>query len=113
MVPNGFESPPKSWKILKENIILTVGTIGLPVKNSDILLESLKSLDFEDWKFYFVGPVEKEFKNSIDTFYAEFPHLKGHVAFLGAVFDREKLAELYRKARVFILPSKHESFGIT
>lgn len=112
LIPNGFENPVEPNKIQKENVILTVGTIGLPVKNSDILLESLKTLDFKNWKFYFVGPVEDDFKGCIESFYSDFPYLKERVFFFGSVFDKEKLAELYRKANVFILPSKYESFGI-
>lgn len=112
LVPNGFEKPLENDGIEKENIIITVGTLGLPVKNTPVLLEVLKKLDLKDWKFYFTGPIVAEFKKTVDSFFSENPQLKDKVIFTGAVYDLQKLAELYMRAKVFILPSKYESFGI-
>ena len=112
LVPNGFEKP-FDWNIdKKENIILTVGSLGLPVKNTDVLLESVKKIDFKDWKFYFTGPVEDCFQKKVIDFYKENPELKEKIIFTGAVYDSKELANLYIKSKVFILPSEYESFGI-
>ncbi len=99
LVPNGFENPIGKTDVQKENVFLTVGTIGLVVKNSNILLEALENIDFKNWKFYFAGPIEDDFNKKINDFYSEFPTLKEHVVFYGAVYDKEKLADLYKKQK--------------
>ena len=114
LIPNGFEKPLEISELKKENIILTVGSIGLPVKNSEILLNSLKNIDLKDWKFYFVGPISEDFdfKNALNDFYENHPEKKENVIFSGAIYDKKQLDSFYQRAKVFILPSKYESFGI-
>jgi len=112
LVPNGFENPLINFDSKKKNIIMTVGTLGLPVKNTLVLLDALKKLDLKDWKFYFTGPVLEDFKNTVDSFFSENPRFKDNVIFTGAIYDSKRLSELYSEAKVFILPSKYESFGI-
>jgi glycosyltransferase involved in cell wall biosynthesis len=95
----------------KENIVLTVGRIGAPEKNNELLLDTCQKLDLQDWKVVFVGPIEESFRTKIDTFFAKNPHLKEKVIFTGAIYDRAKLYEWYAKSKIFCLTSFAESFG--
>lgn len=117
-LPNGYDNLEieRNYKIKnmdnKKNIILTVGRLGTEAKNTEFLLESLKKIDFKDWKFYFVGSETKEFQIYKDNFFNKYPYLKEKILFLGEIKDRKKLYSLYNEAKVFVLPSKWESFGI-
>ncbi|WP_101474023.1 glycosyltransferase family 4 protein [Fusobacterium sp.] len=117
-LPNGYDNLEieRNYKIKnmdnKKNIILTVGRLGTEAKNTEFLLESLKKIDFKDWKFYFVGSETKEFQIYKDNFFNKYPYLKEKILFLGEIKDRKKLYSLYNEAKVFVLSSKWESFGI-
>lgn len=117
-LPNGYDNLEieRNYKIKnmdnKKNIILTVGRLGTEAKNTEFLLESLKKIDFKDWKFYFVGSETKELQIYKDNFFNKYPYLKEKILFLGEIKDRKKLYRLYNEAKVFVLPSKWESFGI-
>lgn len=95
----------------KENIILTVGRIGSPEKNHEMLLSALEKLDFGEWKAVFIGPIEKKFEKNIELFYTRNPHLKDRVVFTGAIFDRQLLFDWYARSKIFCLTSIEESFG--
>lgn len=94
----------------KENIIITVGRIGLPVKNHDVLLKALSKIKLEGWQVYFIGPIQDAFKPVIEKFYDEKPALKEKVHFTGTIVDRSELYSFYRKAKIFCLPSRSEGF---
>lgn len=96
----------------KENIILTVGRLGTFEKNTELLLEALKDVDFHDWKAYLIGPVREEFEPYVSTFFTENPQLKDKIIFTGAIYDKKTLWEYYSKAKVFVLSSRTESSGI-
>lgn len=95
----------------KENIILTVGRIGSPEKNHEMLLSALEKLDFGEWKAVFIGPIEKKFEKNIELFYTRNPHLKDRVIFTGAIFERQLLFDWYARSKIFCLTSIEESFG--
>ena len=95
----------------KENIILTVGRIGTPEKDNQMLLDAVKNLDLKSWKVLFVGPIEAKFQENIEDFYAENPQLREHVEFTGPIYDRQKLFDLYNRSKIFCLTSVEESFG--
>lgn len=115
--PNGYDNKVidkikiKSFKE-KENIILTVGRLGTKEKNTELLLETLKQVDLKDWKVYLVGSIDKNFIEHKEKFFEDNPNLKEKIIFTGEIKDKEKLYEYYNKAKVFVLPSKWESFGI-
>lgn len=115
--PNGYDNKVidkikiKSFKE-KENIILTVGRLGTKEKNTELLLETLKEVDLKDWKVYLVGSIDKNFIEHKEKFFEDNPNLKEKIIFTGEIKDKEKLYEYYNKAKVFVLPSKWESFGI-
>ena len=119
-VPNGFDdrwldTPENSipdWKA-KENLAITVGRIGLAEKDHETLLEALAHCDLGDWKFAFVGPILPAFQEKLDQFKLRFPEKAAALLTPGNVQDRDELAQWYRRAKVFVLSSKTESFGIT
>lgn len=114
-IPNGFY--PKSEAIRyeeKQNIILTVGRIGTQQKASEILL---KAFSFfyqynKDWILEFVGPIEDHFKETIETFYREHPDLVNQVKFHGNISNKVLLKNKYDAAKLFVLTSRWESFGL-
>ena len=105
----GFEHPKKADK---ENIIITVGRIGAFPKNNEIMLEALNGLDLKDWKFIFIGPIldETDIRHKIEHFYLNNPDLKDKVIFTGGIYDKKELYSWYKKASVFCLTSKWESW---
>lgn len=97
----------------KEKTILSVGRLGSPEKNYELLLAALPLIKLPDWKFVIVGPIEADFQLKIDDFFDSHPQWRGRILFKGAISDRKKLYDLYSKASVFFLPSRLESFGIS
>lgn len=94
----------------KENMILTVGRIGLPEKNHGLFLEALSETDLKDWKVVFAGPVNKNFKPKVERFFEQHPELRDRIQFTGEITDRTNLYSLYKRAKIFCLPSKSEGF---
>ena len=116
-LPNGYDNEmidKIKVKTLeeKENIILTVGRLGTEPKNTELLLETLKEIDLKNWKVYLVGLIDKKFINYKENFFRENPQLIDKIIFTGEIKDREELYSYYNRAKVFVLPSKWESFGI-
>jgi glycosyltransferase involved in cell wall biosynthesis len=112
LIPNGFDD--KTYKIIpeklqaeKENIIITVGRLGTYQKNTEILLDIFHEINLYNWKIFFIGPIESDkihFKN-IQQF-------NKNISFIGNISDRSILYDYYKKAKVFLCPSRFESFGI-
>lgn len=99
--------------VKKENIVITIGRIGTHQKNNELLLEAIENMcNTEDWKFYFIGPIEKSFEEFIRNYFEKNPHLESKVIFTGEINDRKKLSEFIQKAKVFCLTSRYESYGI-
>lgn len=116
-LPNGYddifiEKIRKKPLKEKENIILTVGRLGTKEKNTELLLDSLKEIDLKNWKVILIGSIEKAFIPFKDKFFKENPELINKIIFTGQINDRELLYNYYNRAKVFVLPSKWESFGI-
>ncbi|WP_288241811.1 glycosyltransferase family 4 protein [uncultured Bacteroides sp.] len=119
MMQNGFdEELLQSLQIKelcfeeKENVMITVGRLGTLPKNTSMLLEALKKVDLKDWKFYLIGPMETDLKAEVEGFYRQFPNKREQVIFIGSVYDKKELWEYYNKAKVFVLTSKWESYGL-
>ncbi len=117
-LPNGYDNLfiEKNFRIKefkeKENIILTVGRLGTKEKNTELLLESLKEIDLKDWKVVLIGSETEELLKYKEKYFKENPELKEKIIFTGEIKDRKELYEYYNKSKVFVLPSKWESFGI-
>lgn len=100
--------------IKRDNAIITVGRIGTPPKNTETLLKAfLKVADkIESWNLVLAGPVEKEFSQRIDELFKENPDMKERIQLYGNVDSRDDLMHLYSRAKVFVFPSRWESYGI-
>lgn len=115
VIPDGFymkESHKHELK-KKENIFLTVGRLGIKQKATENLLEAFAQCkNVVNWKLRLIGTVDESFESYITKYMSENPDLSERVTFVGQISDREVLAEEYSRAKVFILPSRWESFGI-
>ena len=101
--------------VAKENIVLQVGRPGDPIKNSELLVESINRLPndiLKKWKFYFVGKCSNGFIEWFANKTRENPLLQECVIFTGPIYDRTRLFTLYARAKIFALTSRSESFGI-
>lgn len=97
----------------KKNVFLTVGRLGTYQKATEILLESFAiSASKHDWQLRLVGSIESSFQDYIKKYYERNPDLKSRVLFMGEINDRGVLYDEYDQAKVFVLPSRSESFGI-
>ncbi|MEI7884119.1 MAG: glycosyltransferase family 4 protein [Clostridia bacterium] len=116
-LPNGFYDYGKKEPINYENkinTILTVGRIGTFQKATEVLLEGFKCAanKIENWKLKVVGPIEKDFEVYIKDFMKSNPELRERIEFTGAIYDRVKLEEEYKKAKIFCLTSRYEGFPL-
>lgn len=95
----------------KENIVITVGRLGIYEKNTELLLDSI--LEIPDnlrtqWKFYFVGPQTKEFSKHITKFLEDNPMLESNIVQLGNITDRNELSNVLKKSKIICMPSRSE-----
>lgn len=112
-IPNGVYLRPADEIDGRENAFLTVARIGSPEKNDDLLMEAFaKIADQCDWKLMLVGNIDPNFNLFIEEYFKKNPNLKNRVLFTGPIYDRKELAKVYKKAKVFVLPSEYESFGL-
>lgn len=114
-IPNGFyaegREPERNFD--KENMILTVGNLGTYAKATDVLLNAFAgAAGGNDWTLCLTGPVEKNFRSFVNDFISRHEDLRDRIEFTGEIRDKERLQELYRRAKIFVLPSRSESFGI-
>ncbi len=113
LIPNGYVSSTDSHhELIKENMFLTVGRLGTYQKNTEFLLDVIEGLNLKDWTFHFVGPVQDSFAIRIEEFYARNPHLVKSVFFEGCISDLALKNSFYERAKVFVLPSRYESYGL-
>lgn len=117
-LPNGYDDMyiKQHFKINsfkeKENIFLTVGRLGTYEKNTELILNTLEKVDLKNWKFYFIGSVEQEFQEKINVFFEKNPSKKKNIIFTGIIKNKKELYDYYNRAKIFILSSRYESFGI-
>lgn len=102
----------KLLSVTKENLILTVGRLGTKQKATEILLEAFTKINGSDWKLLLIGPLEKEFEKYLFLYFNKYPILKKRILILGNITDRERLYDYYLRSKIFVLPSRWESFGI-
>lgn len=115
-IPNGFHHKDKVFIDFeeKENLMITVGRIGIFEKNNELLLESFKdfSLLNVEWKLEIIGPVEPQFQAYVANFFEAYPNLRDRIIFTGSITDRTKLQSKYNKAKIFVLTSVEEGFPL-
>ena len=111
-LPNGAWQPPQVESFDKEKIILTVGRLGTEQKATEVMLEAFAKAGLdEDWRLVLAGSVEPGFEATKAEFMEAHPEMSGRITFTGMV-GKPELEALYRKAAIFALPSRWESFGI-
>ena len=116
LIRNGFAKLNFKPNIFqkRENVFLTVGRLGTMQKATDILLQAFaKSSNKHNWNLKLIGKVEEDFKPYIHNFFEKNPNLKTRIIFTGEIKNRELLYSEYCHAKVFVLPSRWESFGIS
>lgn len=115
-VPNGYLKSKQSVadvRCKKNNTFLTVARLGCESKATDVLLRAFaESASYHDWNLRLVGSIEEKFQDFIKGFFCQNPHLQERIEFVGEISDRELLRKEYQAAKVFLLPSRWEGFGI-
>lgn len=96
----------------KENIFLCVGRLGAAQKNVELLINAFCNVyNKQNWKLVLIGPADKKFLNFLGRKKKE-NDIENRISYIGEILDREELAKWYAKSKVFVLPSRFESFGI-
>ena len=113
-IPNGYSSGiyqlQKYDFFERKNYILCVARFN-PSKGQDILLNAFELLasDFPDWSLILAGAVDSfDFFQSLKTRCSDLGLKK--VVFISTLSE-SKLSELYKLCKIFVLPSREESFG--
>lgn len=111
VIPNGIDVPeylPNSDS--PERTLLFLGRIH-PIKGLEFLLRAWEAVQyrFTDWRLRIVGPSERGYRDEIQRF-AENLQLE-RVEFVDPVYGERKVRE-YREADLFVLPTRHENFGL-
>lgn len=111
---NGFYADsPYDWITPKEKMIISVGRIGTPPKNNELLLSAIEQLEnIGEYHFYFIGPVEPSFQARLDALLLKREDLRDKIILTGNITDKEKLYEYYKRAEIFCFTSIYESFGL-
>lgn len=111
-IPLYYGVLPKNFEE-KENMILLVGRHGSTQKNSELMLKVFEVLgDIGDWKVVFVGPMTKEFKALLDSFFEKHPHYRAKITAPGNISDKGSLFSYYSRSKIFCLPSRWEGFPL-
>ena len=109
-IPNGyydfFPTEAVSYDE-KKNVILTVGRLDAPDKQVMMTVYAFLNAHLPNWELRLVGAMSEQFKEKIMDVVSASPYSK-QVKFLGPIFDKYKLEEEYRQAKIFCLTSKVE-----
>lgn len=113
-LPNGIDlgHVPYSWDWSKsENVVLFLARLH-PRKNVLLFIEAAKLVVFNnpDVKFRIVGPDEGDLQQAQQL--VKKLDMSEKTQFVGALGHEEVLEE-FRKARIYVLPSKDEPFSMT
>jgi len=111
-LPNGFKKISSSGYIKRKNIIITVGRLGSYQKNTELLVKAFVKSKLRDWQLKLIGETTEDFKQLIENLYIEYPGLNKNIELTGFIQNKEKLHKLYQEAKIFVLPSRYESFGL-
>ena len=100
----------------KENSIITIGRLGIPEKNSPLLLKAIEKLPeslVRQWKFLLIGPSTQEFIDEVHQFKISHPNIADSIIMVGSVTDRNELYTYGRKAKIICMTSRSESTCIS
>ncbi|VVB72868.1 Glycosyltransferase Gtf1 [uncultured archaeon] len=117
LIPNGVDAQRLSPMLRpfrsKENKIIHVGRMGSRQKASELVLEAFSdiSADFPDWKLTLVGPMDSSFSSLLDDLKIKNPLVSERISYQGFI-KRDLLYKCYSEAKVMMVPSRYESFGL-
>lgn len=114
-IPNGVHIIEDEKIISKEKIILSVGRIGTYQKNNEMLVNAVKKLPElveNNWKIYFVGPVQSNFRKYLKQTMEFHPELKDTFVLTGNIEDRHELYSFYKRAKILCMTSRWEGFSL-
>ena len=78
-----------------------------------LILEAFAANKYlQNYKLYFIGPVEKEFQNYFNRLCVLNPTLKENVLLVGNIENREELYQYYKRAKFICFSSFYEGFSI-
>lgn len=100
----------------KENSIVTIGRLGIPEKNSPLLLRVIEKMPeslVKQWKFLLIGPSTQEFIEEVHNFKVSNPNIADSIIMVGPVTDRNELYTYGRKAKIICMTSLSESTCIS
>jgi glycosyltransferase involved in cell wall biosynthesis len=111
VIPNGIDVPeyvPKPGGPTRT--LLFLGRIH-PIKGLEILLRAWEAVQykFTDWRLRIVGPNERGYRDDMQRLAGNLRLER--VEFVDACYGEEKWQE-YREADLFVLPTRHENFGL-
>ncbi len=113
-LPNGYYPKVNYNFENKKNIMICVGTVGDPRKNNEVLMNAF--VEFyqknKNWKLKFIGNIVNGFQLKIEDYFKENKELIDIVTFTGSIVDKDVLKAEYQNAKILILTSKVESFGM-
>jgi len=78
----------------KENSIVTIGRLGIPEKNSSLLLRAIEKMPeslVKKWKFLLIGPSTQQFIDEVHHFKISHPNVADSIIMVGPVTDRNEL----------------------
>lgn len=111
VIPNGVDLPAPPPRGPREREVLHLGRIH-PKKGIDRLLQAwaLVAPEMPGWRLRIVGPSECGHSAELEVL-AERLSLGDSVRFEGPLYGADKQAA-YRRAALFVLPTRHENFGM-
>ena len=93
----------------KENSIVTIGRLGIPEKNSPLLLRAIEKMPeslVKQWKFLLIGPSTQQFIDEVHQFKVSHPNIADSIIMVGPVTDRNELYTYGRKAKIICMTSR-------
>lgn len=115
-IPNGYlmaQKEESKSSVSKENIILTVGRLGTYQKATELLVDAFIHAKISpQWKLVLVGTMAEGFAEWIEGRMQRHPAMHDRILIPGLIEDKSVLRKWYQRAKIFILPSRYESFGI-
>ena len=100
----------------KENSIVTIGRLGIPEKNSPLLLKAIEKLPeslVKQWKFLLIGPSTQEFIEEVHNFKVSHPNIADSIIMVGPITNRNELYAYGRKAKIICMTSRSEGACIS
>lgn len=111
IAPPGCDPAPRAPGNNQPPVLLTVAAVS-PRKGHDVLLKALAQIADLQWTSRIVGSVDRD-PSTAAALRAEAAAagLEGRISWEGVVADSE-LAAAYLGADIFVLPSRHEGYGM-